>query len=97
MKQLQTIIFEKLKLNNQSKLKNKKIYFPESKKELQDYCVSIIENTPKGQICNLNVIDTSKMFSNCYNLTKIELPDSVTVIGASAFGNCESLTKLELK
>lgn len=35
-------------------------------------------------------------FENCYNLTSIEIPNSVTKIAPSAFGNCTGLTSIEI-
>ena len=66
MKTFQTYVFEKLKLNSQSKLKSKKQYFPKNRKELQEICDTIIENTPDGQICDLNAIDTSQITNMKY-------------------------------
>ncbi len=38
----------------------------------------------------------SYAFSQCYSLTSITIPDSVTSIGSSAFCNCESLTSITI-
>ena len=35
-------------------------------------------------------------FSNCYNLTSVEIPNSVTSIGSSAFERCKSMTSVTL-
>ena len=68
MKTFQTYVFEKLKLNSQSKLKSYK-YKPKTKEELKEYCIQIFKNTPEGQVCDLNVINTSKI-TNMQNLFK---------------------------
>ena len=36
------------------------------------------------------------MFTNCYSLCKVTIPNSVTAIGTEAFWACESLTEITL-
>ena len=38
----------------------------------------------------------SNAFNNCYSLTQINIPDSVTSIGVSAFDSCYSLTQINI-
>jgi hypothetical protein len=37
-----------------------------------------------------------KAFNNCYNITKIVLPESIKTIGSTAFQNCEALTEVNI-
>ena len=50
------------------------------------------EHTVKYTLKFPNVI-VSETFSYCYNLTSIDIPNSVTTIGTMAFRSCSSLTR----
>ena len=58
-------------------------------------------NTPKPNITTVNFADGSKCenigvgaFYNCYSLTSITIPDSVTSIGGGAFYGCYALAEV---
>lgn len=51
--------------------------------------------TYDGVVCNVTAID-NKAFYNCYNLTKVSIPDNVTELGRQTFWNCSKLVEVHL-
>ncbi len=62
--------------------------------------LNVISNMPKSSLQTINITDGTTIenfaFQNCYNLTSITLPDSITSIGASAFDGCSKLKSIEI-
>lgn len=50
----------------------------------------------KTVVINSGVTVYSFSFSDCINLTSVEIPDNVTLIGREAFYNCPSLTSIKI-
>ena len=72
-------------------------------KATQTYCVAGVDDRTTATVTipaqyegtAITAIGTGA-FSNCYELTSIEIPDSVISIGESAFLNCSKLTGIDI-
>ena len=88
MKQLKDILFEKLKINSNSKI-NEYSYHPKDKKELQDLIKQLIGE--RGENANLNDIDTSKITDMSYLFEDSDFDGDITELDLSNVMNMSGM------
>lgn len=99
------VIFPNIEVIKPKAFKNCKIgnvLFPQTLKELGDYCFS--DNADLQTISFASVTETDPnplilgkgMFQNCTSLTFVTLPSKITVIPEDAFLNCKNLASIVL-